>query len=292
MDAGDGVYATLIPALKDLQKSLAGLKRETSDDPRKELANLGVAWSGDNFLTAVKEGDERLVRLFLAGGMRIVPTESQGRSLPVMLALNKVDPGATLDILIDGGLDVNYVFAIAGPFGSQQTTLLGRAIEEPNAALVRSLITRHVDVNRRIVTFGAMGAPVATYPLPSAIYWKRYEIAGMLVDAGADVAVGEYLSYREILDALRQPSAIPNRETLEQLRDRVAPSGAARETADARQRLANVERELTQVALASLRAMRQSNEKLQYERRYDDLQKERQKLRMQLGISETAVDRR
>jgi hypothetical protein len=43
-------------------------KKETSSDPRKELANMGVTWSLENFQNAVRLGDLRTINLFLAGG--------------------------------------------------------------------------------------------------------------------------------------------------------------------------------------------------------------------------------
>src|SRR5213075_1623615 len=103
------VFATLIPQLERLradvagvrhevaavhkdvqvvQTTLAGVKKEVSDDPRKELANLGTAWSGDNFLDAVRTGEVRTLKLFVAGDMPMTSALSQGRPLPVMLALN------------------------------------------------------------------------------------------------------------------------------------------------------------------------------------------------------------
>jgi hypothetical protein len=45
------------------------VKKEVSPDPRKELANRGVAWTADAFSAAVYSGDVETVRLFLEGGM-------------------------------------------------------------------------------------------------------------------------------------------------------------------------------------------------------------------------------
>jgi hypothetical protein len=43
-------------------------KQETSSDPRKELSNMGVAWSLKNYQDATQMGDLRTINLFLAGG--------------------------------------------------------------------------------------------------------------------------------------------------------------------------------------------------------------------------------
>ena len=79
------LFATLIPELNSLRgdvqvvgekldrvdQKLGNVKRETSEDPRKELANLGTSWSGESFLEAVRNGDLRVVRLFVAADASI-----------------------------------------------------------------------------------------------------------------------------------------------------------------------------------------------------------------------------
>jgi|GEM_PF-6382939 len=47
------------------------VKRETSDDPRKELGNLGWSWSQESFYDAVATDNDVVVNLFLQGGMRL-----------------------------------------------------------------------------------------------------------------------------------------------------------------------------------------------------------------------------
>jgi len=61
-----GVVTLMLVALLALQ---ANVKRETSTDPRKELANLGVMWESSNFHNAIARGDEKTISLFLQGGM-------------------------------------------------------------------------------------------------------------------------------------------------------------------------------------------------------------------------------
>ena len=292
-----GAFAALLPAVARMQQSLVGMdakldristkldnvKRETSDDPRKELANLGVAWSGENFLNAVKDGDVRLVRLFLDGGIPVESAASQGRPLPVMLSLNESDPGEMLEVLVESGLDVDRPYKLHGVLGEQKTTLLGRAIEKGNRALVEALIAYSVDMNRPVVTFGQMGIPFETWPLVSAIYWKQFEIAELMIDAGVDISLGEYAAYRELGGLMTQPAMQPQRNWLERLQRRVAPPAAARAKADAQVRLAEVERELTAVALESLRAPYGSSQKRDAEERYNALQRERATLYDVLG---------
>jgi len=49
---------------------LTGVKQETSADPRKELQNMGVAWSQDRFREAIRMKDMRVIKLFIEGGMK------------------------------------------------------------------------------------------------------------------------------------------------------------------------------------------------------------------------------
>jgi hypothetical protein len=93
--AQHGILASKIPAAAELQKALLGIgnhlasietntketvekleelqtsvKKETSLDPRKELANLGVMWSQESIDQAERTQDVRTMKLLLAAGMR------------------------------------------------------------------------------------------------------------------------------------------------------------------------------------------------------------------------------
>lgn len=57
--------------LAGVTEQLAEVKKETSDDPRKELANIGMRWEYDNFLDALSNEDERAIKLYLQGGMKL-----------------------------------------------------------------------------------------------------------------------------------------------------------------------------------------------------------------------------
>lgn len=55
--------------VNEVGKSVASVKKETSVDPRKELANIGIAWDERNIRDAINRGDTRAVSLFMQGGM-------------------------------------------------------------------------------------------------------------------------------------------------------------------------------------------------------------------------------
>lgn len=71
-DRIDGAANTLeqtSSTIKSMDSKLDTVKKETSDDPRKELANLGRKWSKEDFLSALD--DPKIVALYKNGGMTV-----------------------------------------------------------------------------------------------------------------------------------------------------------------------------------------------------------------------------
>ncbi|MDG4868769.1 hypothetical protein P8631_12255, partial [Guyparkeria sp. 1SP6A2] len=87
---GSGYLAQHFPEAREAQKQLLGeisenteaisrstnktaqntqvikevVKRETSEDPRKELANMNISWTYESFMDEVYRGDEKTIKLF------------------------------------------------------------------------------------------------------------------------------------------------------------------------------------------------------------------------------------
>jgi hypothetical protein len=295
-DGADGgadstsLFATLLPELRGLRadvravrEELSNVKRETSADPRKELANLGVAWTGDAMLEAVRTGDLRVLELFLAGRMNLYNASSQGRPLPVMLALNDGNAPDVLQRLLDNGLDINHLYRVHGGLDPVRTTLLGRAIERGNDPLALALLEQDAKADTPIQTFGAMGITKDTFPLASAIQWQRLDVAATLLEHGADPAQGDYLAYREAKALGTRVRSSADREKLDRLLTRLAPNGAAGAQIRDQLRLQEVNAELNQVALASLREMSGSSRRRALDQRYNELQLERAALQGRLS---------
>jgi len=289
-DDSTSFFATLMPELRGLRadvravrEELSNVKRETSADPRKELANLGVAWTGDAMLEAVRTGDLRVLELFLAGKMNLYNASSQGRPLPVMLALNDGNAPDVLQRLLDNGLDINHVYQMHGGLGPVRTTLLGRAIERGNDPLALALLEQDAKADTPIQTFGAMGVTKNTFPLASAIQWQRLDVAATLLEHGADPAQGDYLAYREAKSLGTRVRSSADREKLDRLLTRLAPNGAAGAQIRDQLRLQEVNAELNQVALASLREMSGSSRRRALDQRYNELQRERAALQGRLS---------
>ncbi len=72
-----------------VEKVANTVKRETSDDARKELVNLGIEWTQSNFLQALHKDDLRAARLFFLSGMRIkVPRKNSSEPNLLFIALD------------------------------------------------------------------------------------------------------------------------------------------------------------------------------------------------------------
>lgn len=92
---------------EEIKATLEGVKKESSDDPRKELANIGVAWSTGSFVDALKTGDARVVRLFLSGGMSPAVLHGNASAVIYMLQPRLPDPAPMLQLMVDAGFDLN-----------------------------------------------------------------------------------------------------------------------------------------------------------------------------------------
>jgi hypothetical protein len=80
-------------------EKVVGLKKETSDDPRKELANMGLGWDEQVFLNSLD--DPKVSKLFIQGGMKL----SKGLILNVMLS-QTLRPGVAKMLIPGSGVDI------------------------------------------------------------------------------------------------------------------------------------------------------------------------------------------
>ena len=113
-----------IPKLDPLTKEASkdAPTKETSSDPRKELASIGVAWSTQSFVEALQASDARVVGLFLDGGMS--PTVLHKGTAAALYILQPVlpDPIPMLKLMIAKGYDVNATLTdaiIMSHYGSE-----------------------------------------------------------------------------------------------------------------------------------------------------------------------------
>lgn len=102
--------------LKEIKEQLKSVKKETSEDPRKELTNLGIKWQENDFEDAVQRSDLKVLKLFVDSDF--VPNESYAGSA-VYYALKKSDK-SVINYLVEMNLKSDFSYQIgnrAGCFG-------------------------------------------------------------------------------------------------------------------------------------------------------------------------------
>lgn len=93
---------TIDRTTQETRQIVEGVKRETSEDPRKEISNIGREWNQQAFQIAVNEKNTRAVELYLAGGMQMNGTTMKFYLKPYYLRDDVYDP-AVADLLVQSG---------------------------------------------------------------------------------------------------------------------------------------------------------------------------------------------
>ncbi len=209
------LVAILIPQLRSIDEGVAEIadntaeiaantaaaKREVSENPRKELANLGIAWTGDNFLQAVEARDFETMRLFLDGGMNMETANWQGMMLPVVLGRTKGDIPEILDLLTEYGLDPDYAFG-QGSDRSNDKTIIGWAAQIGRPDIIRAAKKIGADPDKKINSIGAFGMTSPETPLVAAADHGKYAAGLALLEIGADPSAENWLVYARLKNRL------------------------------------------------------------------------------------------
>lgn len=104
---------TIIEKQEVLIEKVANTKQETSSDPRKELFNIGVDFSAASLQKALREGDARVLELFVQSG---IPHDMASKALIddaflldlIMAAFAGNDVGASIQTISKGDIDVSH----------------------------------------------------------------------------------------------------------------------------------------------------------------------------------------
>ncbi|WP_343586484.1 hypothetical protein [Herbaspirillum sp.] len=104
-----GAIAASAPWAAQLQQTLLDIKNGKSDNPRVELKNMGVEWKPGNLLQASRDGDMKVLALFLKGEMPVT-LNGTGNDHQLPYYVVKQDfPKAKeqLRLFKDNGVDLN-----------------------------------------------------------------------------------------------------------------------------------------------------------------------------------------
>ncbi len=181
----------------DIVVNTAASKREVSENPRKELANLGIAWTSDNFMQAIEARDFETMRLFLEGGMNVETASWQGMMLPVVLGRTKDDIPEILSLLSEYGLDPNYRFG-QGSNRSNDKTIIGWAAQIDRPDIIKAAAKIGGDPNLPINSLGAFGMTSVQTPLVAAADHGKFAAGLALLEAGADPSAEDWLVYARL----------------------------------------------------------------------------------------------
>jgi hypothetical protein len=274
-----GVLVTLLFLLVNI----VFLREDSVTGARKKIAELGLSWSGKDFLENVKTGDTKIVALFMKGQMDVKTATSEGRTFPVMIAQNNTNPESILTMISKNDFDINYVFnQTVGIGNDKKMTVLGRAIEAGNIKLVNAIIHLKGDLNKEFETFGSFGFSIPSFPLSASIYWERPDITEALLKAGADISKEDYAAYRLAYKNKDKYYWKNNQEKMQSILESLAPPAALLKKIKIQLRIEEIDIEVTKAAKKSVMAFSDPYERDRQEKIIRDLQSEQRELKEQL----------
>lgn len=138
-------------SLASIDEKIDSLKKETSHDPRKELANMGLKWDEKEFLYSIQRGDLDIVELYLKGGMSV--DVEHYAILPVRLSLNKSNVKDMYSLLRSYNFDINKAYSTEMISGIKTITPLAAAIMYDNYELIALLVDDGVNYHSTFEAF-------------------------------------------------------------------------------------------------------------------------------------------
>ncbi len=225
--ASAGIGATLYMTgniqlgVSRIETTVSQVKKETSQDPQKELANLGVPWTADRYVEAVVSGNVREAKLFEAAGMAL---NNPAYTICRLIQAKGPNIPAMLDLAIRAGLDVTQPQQNCQNLRDTAEPLLTGAIRAANGPAVEDLLARGVrvtpamfqafdEMNVQDFTTGRPAAFTSKYRAlltsrlanqPSLLPAEELRARGLSPDAAGAVAAVE----RHDIEALRLYAAL------------------------------------------------------------------------------------
>ncbi|HXG63607.1 MAG TPA: ankyrin repeat domain-containing protein [Blastocatellia bacterium] len=141
---------------------------------RRELTQMGVTYSAEEFIERAGKGNARVVRLFLAAGMDPNARDKSGRTALIAAAGPYPGHADILCILLNHGADVNAK-------DDEGKTALINAAGLVNSHIMQVLLNRGADVNAQTNN--------GWTPLMIAAQAGLENTVTVLLDAGADVSL-------------------------------------------------------------------------------------------------------
>ncbi len=141
---------------ESISSKMDKVKKETSDNPRKELANMGVMWTAEQFGMAASNGDLKVVELFLKGGMKpdVIWPSKKRRVISQLLTRHSEHSIKVFNLFEKYGANFGkkrriMLYGQRGAFRPvySNSNLLEAAAEWQNLAMTRYLVKKGVDTS-------------------------------------------------------------------------------------------------------------------------------------------------
>lgn len=127
------------------------VKKETSDNPRKELSNMGIVWNQESFYAAVESGDFAAIELFAAGSMSLSAKSwccNHHSLLSLMISKKINNLEIVLTIFDKYGFDDSQKFFTYG-FSEEKASIIWIAVDNNNLEVIRYIVEKkNLDVNK------------------------------------------------------------------------------------------------------------------------------------------------
>lgn len=163
-DNNIGLMASSIPELSRLQVSLGmvgesigridksvssidykmdSLKKESSDDPQKELSNLGVPWTNDAYAQALMRSDIKVVELFLRAGWNPRSGYDDGSAIGNYIWLGDMSDPKKVDKIMNLMLDhgISFREPVSRFRGVEAQDLVSAAIRSCNLVFLQTALS-------------------------------------------------------------------------------------------------------------------------------------------------------
>jgi len=132
-----GMLPKIAKDLESIDKKIDKLKKETSEDPRKEIGNLGLRWSTEDFAQALAAGDLEVIELFLQGGINMQGANHLNVGVNVARR-NRDNPGKVAHLLNEYGYGPLYSYRVDSSHKKKNAFVL-YAIQYDNETLFEAL---------------------------------------------------------------------------------------------------------------------------------------------------------
>lgn len=179
---------------------------KSPEQARKELGQMNIDYTEDNFIKYIKRGDKVVVDLFLTAGMS--PNLRNSVEDPILIIAVSKGHAEIVKLLISKGADVNGK-------DTHGWTALIFAAGSGNAEIVKALLNKGADVNAEITDGSFRGETPLTLVVGKKEKYRNIELVKAMLNKGGvndknlrvALLVAKEMGYTEAVDILKKAGA-------------------------------------------------------------------------------------